>query len=136
MRRYLFSSLFLLFICMILIMHFFGDMLRAALSPKVEVIHPQIYASDGRHLEHAVPMEAIHVDESGTMFVWLAVEDDSSDEKCYITKKEIVQPGNILDTYMSIFQLSVTSLVILTNPVQFTEGQQVELLEVHHEETK
>ena len=136
MRRFLFSSLFLLFTGMILIMHFFGGMLRAALSPKVEVLHPQIYASGGKHLEHAIPMEAIHLDESGIMYVWLAVEIDSSGEKYYIAKKEIIEYGNILDSYMSILPLSVTSLVILTKPVQFTEGQRVEILEVHHEETK
>ena len=129
MRRFLFSSILFIFIGVILSLQIFGSMLRAALSPKVEVVRPQIYASDGRHIDRAVPMEAIHTDESGMMILWLAVEDDSSGEKCYIAKKEEVQPGDMLDGYMSVRQLGVTSLVILTDPAEFSEGQRVELLE-------
>ena len=127
--RYFFSTVLILFLCVTLSLHFFGGGLRAALSPKVQVVRPQIYASDGRHIDRAVPMEAIRTDESGMMFLWLAVEDDSSGEKCYIAKKEEVQPGDVLDGYMSVRQLGVTSLVILTDPTEFSEGQRVELLE-------
>ena len=129
MRRFLFSSILLIFICVILSLHFFGGLLRAALSPKVEVVRPQIYASDGRHIDRAVPLDAVYMDESGMAFLWLAVEDDFSGERCYIAKKEAVSPGDTLDGYLSVRSLGVTSLVILTDPSQFSEGQRVEILE-------
>ena len=129
MRRFLLSAVFILFLCAILILQFFGGAIRTALSPKVEVVRPQIYAVGGRHIDRAVPLDAIYMDESGMAFLWLAVEDDSSGEKCYIAKKETVSPGNTLDGYMSVHSLGVTSLVILTDPAQFSEGQRVEILE-------
>ena len=129
MRRFLFSSILLIFICVILSLHFFGGLLRAALSPKIEVIRPQIYASDGRHIDRAVPLDAVYMDETGMAFLWLAVEDDSSGEKCYIAKKESVNPGDTLDGYMSVRSLGVTSLVIVSDPTLFSEGQRVEILE-------
>ncbi len=129
MRRKLLTAVFILFLCAILTLQFFGGTLRAALSPKVEVVRPRIYASDGRHIARAVPMDAVYVDESGMMVLWLAVEDDSSGEKCYITKKKSVNPGDTLDGYMSVRELTVTSLVILTDPAEFSEGQRVEILE-------
>ncbi len=133
MRRFLLSAVFILFLCTILTMQFFGGSIRAALSPKVEVVRPQIYASGGRHIERAIPLDAIYMDESGMMVLWLAVEDDSSGEKCYIAKKEYVNsgnnPGDTLDRYMSVRSLGVTSLVIVSDPAQFTEGQRVEILE-------
>lgn len=45
MRRFLLSAVFIIFICTILILQFFGGAIRAALSPKVEVVRPQIYAA-------------------------------------------------------------------------------------------
>lgn len=129
MRRFLLSAVFILFLCTILSLQFFGSSLRAALSPKVEVIRPQIYASGGRHIDRAVPMDAVYMDETGMSFLWLAVEDDSSGEKCYIAKKKSVNPGNTLDGYISVRELMVTSLVILSDPAGFTEGQRVEILE-------
>ena len=129
MRRFLLSAVFIVFICTILILQFFGGAIRAALSPKVEVVRPQIYAVGGRHIDRAVPMDAVYMDETGMAFLWLAVEDDSSGEKCYIAKKEAVSPGDTLDEYMSVRSLGVTSLVILTDPAEFSEGQRVEILE-------
>ncbi len=129
MRRFILSAVFILFICTILILQFFGGTLRAALSPKVEVVRPQIYAANGRHIDRAVPLDAIDMDESGMMVLWLAVEDDSSGEKCYIAKKENVSPGDTLDGYMSVRSLGVTSLVIVSDPTLFSEGQRVEILE-------
>ena len=128
MRRFLLSAVFILFLCTILILQFFGGVIRAALSPKVEVVRPQIYAVGGRHIDRAVPMDAIYMDETGMPVLWLAVKDDSSGEKCYIAKKEAISPGDTLDGYMSVRSLGVTSLVILTDPAQFSEGQQVEIL--------
>ena len=129
MRRFLLSAVFILFLCTILILQFFGGAIRTALSPKVEVVRPQIYAVGGRHIDRAVPMDAVYMDETGMAFLWLAVEDDSSGERCYIAKKETVSPGDTLDGYMSVRSLGVTSLVILTDPSQFSEGQRVEILE-------
>ena len=129
MRRFLLSAVFILFLCTILILQFFGGTIRTALSPKVEVVRPQIYANDGRHIDRAVPIDAIYMDETGMAFLWLAVEDDSSGEKCYIAKKEAVSPGDTLDGYLSVRSLGVTSLVILTDPAEFSEGQRVEILE-------
>ncbi|MBR4960897.1 MAG: hypothetical protein IKY52_08380 [Clostridia bacterium] len=129
MRRFLLSTVFVVFICTILILQFCGGAIRAALSPKVEVVRPQIYAVDGRHIDRAVPMDALYMDETGMPVLWLAVEDDSSGERCYIAKKETVSPGDTLDGYMSVRSLGVTSLVILTDPAEFSEGQRVEILE-------
>lgn len=129
MRRFLISAVFIIFICTILILQFFGGAIRTALSPKVEVVRPQIYAVGGRHIDRAVPMDALYMDETGMPVLWLAVEDDSSGEKCYIAKKEAVSPGDTLDGYISVRSLGVTSLVILTDPAQFSEGQRVEILE-------
>ena len=129
MRRFLLSAVFVVFICTILILQFFGGAIRAALSPKVEVVRPQIYAVRGKHIDRAVPMEAVYMDETGMPVLWLAVEDDSSGEKCHIAKKETVSPGDTLDGYMSVRSLGVTSLVIVTDPSQFSEGQRVEILE-------
>ena len=129
MRRFLLSAVFILFICTILTLQFFGGAIRAALSPKVEVVRPQIYASDGRHIDRAVPLDAIYMDEAGMAFLWLAVEDDSSGETCYVAKKESVNPGDTLDEYMSVRSLGVTSLVIVSDPTLFSEGQRVEILE-------
>ncbi len=129
MRRFILSAVFILFLCTILTLHFFGGSIRAALSPQVEVVRPQIYASGGRHIDRAVPLDAIYMDESGMTVLWLAIEDDSSGEKCYVAKKESVNPGNTLDGYMSVRSLGVTSLVIVSDPAQFTEGQRVEILE-------
>lgn len=129
MRRFLLSAVFILFLCTVLILQFFGSAIRAALSPKVEVVRPQIYAVGGRHIERAVPLDAVYMDESGMMFLWLAVEDDSSGEKCYVAKKQSVNPGDTLDGYMSVRELTVTSLVILSDPAEFSEGQRVEILE-------
>ena len=123
------SAVFILFLCAILTFQFFGGTLRAALSPKVEVVRPQIYASGGRHIDRAVPLDAIYIDESGIPFLWLAVEDDSSGERCYKAIKKAINPGDTLDGYMSIRELTVTSLVILSDPGDFTEGQRVEILE-------
>ena len=129
MRRFLLSAVFILFLCTILILQFFGGVIRAALSPKVEVVRPQIYASGGRYIDRAVPIDALYMDETGMPVLWLAVEDDSSGERCYIAKKETVSPGDTLDGYMSVRSLGVTSLVILTDPAEFSEGQRVEILE-------
>lgn len=129
MRRTLLTAVFILFLCTILTLQFFGGSLRAALSPKVEVVRPQIYASGGSHIERAVPLDAVYKDESGMAFLWLAVEDDSCGEKCYIAKKESVNSGDTLDGYMSVRELTVTSLVIISDPAEFTEGQRVEILE-------
>ena len=129
MRRFILSVIFILFLCTILILQFFGGAIRTALSPKVEVVRPQIYAVGGRHIDRAVPMDALYMDETGMPVLWLAVEDDSSGDKCYIAKKETVSPGDTLDGYMSVRSLGVTSLVILTDPAQFSEGQRVEILE-------
>lgn len=129
MRRFLLSAVFILFICTILTLQFFGGAIRAALSPKVEVVRPQIYASDGRHIDRAVPLDAIYMDESGMAFLWLAVEDDSSGEKCFIARKEFIYPGDTLRDYMSVRALTVTSLVVVSDPSMFSEGQRVEILE-------
>lgn len=129
MRRFILSAVFILFICTILSLHFFGGAIRAVLSPKVEVVRPQIYAVGGRYIDRAVPMDALYMDETGMPVLWLAVEDDSSGARCYIAKKETVSPGDTLDGYMSVRSLGVTSLVILTDPVEFSEGQRVEILE-------
>ena len=129
MRRFLLSAVFILFICTILTLQFFGGAIRAALSPKVEVVRPQIYACDGRHIDRAVPLDAVYMDESGMAFLWLAVEDDSSGEKCFIARKESVNPGDTLGDYMSVRALTVTSLVIVSDPSEFLEGQRVEILE-------
>ncbi len=129
MRRFLISAVFILFICTILILQFFGGAIRAMLSPKVEVVRPQIYASGGRHIDRAVPLDAVYMDDTGMAFLWLAVEDDSSGEKCYIAKKETVSPGDTLDGYLSVRSLGVTSLVIVTDPTEFSEGQRVGILE-------
>ena len=131
MRRFLLSAVFILFLCTILILQFLGGAIRTALSPKVEVVRPQIYAVGGRHIDRAVPMDAVYMDETGMPVLWLAVEDDSSGDKCYIAKKETVSPGDTLDGYMSVRSLGVTSLVILTDPAQFSEGQRVEILQNH-----
>ena len=129
MRRFLLSAVFILFICTILTLQFFGGAIRAALSPKVEVVRPQIYASDGRHIDRAVPLDAVYMDESGMAFLWLAVEDDSSGEKCFIARKELINPGDTLGDYMSVRALTVTSLVIVSDPSEFSVGQRVEILE-------
>ena len=129
MRRFILSAVFIIFICTILILQFFGGAIRTALSPKVEVVRPQIYAVGGRHIDRAVPMDAVYMDETGVPVLWLAVEDDSSGEKCYIAKKEAISPGDTLDGYISVRSLGVTSLVIVTDPAQFSEGQRVEILE-------
>ena len=129
MRRFLLFAVFILFICTILTLQFFGGAIRTALSPKVEVVRPQIYASDGRHIDRAVPLDAVYMDESGMTFLWLAVEDDSSGETCYVAKKESVNPGDALDEYMSVRSLGVTSLVIVSDPTLLSEGQRVEILE-------
>lgn len=129
MRRFLLSAVFILFLCTILTFQFFGGTLRAALSPKVEVVRPQIYASGGSHIDRAVSSDAIYIDETGIMVLWLAVEDDSSGEKCYKAMKKSINPGDTLDGYMSIRELTVTSLVILSDPENFTDGQRVEILE-------
>ena len=131
MRRFLLSTVFIIFICTILILQFFGGAIRTALSPKVEVVRPQIYAVGGRHIDRAVPMDTVYMDETGMAFLWLAVEDNSSGERCYIAKKEAVSPGDTLDGYMSVRSLGVTSLVIVTDPAQFSEGQRVEILQNH-----
>ena len=131
MRRFLISAVFIIFICTILILQFFGGAIRTALSPKVEVVRPQIYAVGGRHIDRAVPMDTVYMDETGMAFLWLAVEDNSSGERCYIAKKEAVSPGDTLDGYMSVRSLGVTSLVIVTDPAQFSEGQRVEILQNH-----
>lgn len=129
MRRFLLSAVFILFLCTILTFQFFGGLLRAALSPKVEVVRPQICASGGRYIERAVPLDAIYMYETGMAFLWIAVEDDSSGENCYIAKKKSVIPGDTLDGYISIRELTVTSLVILSDPTHFSEGQRVEIQE-------
>ena len=129
MRRFLLSAVFILFLCTILILQFFGSAIRTALSPKVEVVRPQIYAVGGRHIDRAVPLDAIYMDETGMPVLWLAVQDDSSGEKCYIAKKEAISPGDTLDGYMSVRSLGVTSLVIVSDPAEFSEGQRVEILE-------
>jgi len=129
MRRFLLSAVFILFLCTILILQFFGGAIRSALSPKVEVVRPQIYAVGGRYIDRAVPIDAIYMDETGMPVLWLAVEDNSSGKRCYIAKKETVSPGDTLDGYMAVRSLGVTSLVILTDPAQFSEGQRVEILE-------
>ena len=129
MKRVLLSTVFILFLCSVLILQVFGGMIRAAISPKVEVIRPQIYSSEGKYIDRAVPIEAVYSDESEMKMVWLAVSDDSSGEKCYIAKKEYVLSGDILGSYISIHSLGVTSLVILTDPTHFTEGQRVEIVE-------
>ena len=129
MRRLILSAVFILFLCTILTLQFFGGAIRAALSPKVEVVRPQIYAVGGRHIDRAVPMDAVYMDETGMPVLWLAVEDDSSGEKCYIAKKEAISPGDTLDGYLSVRSLGVTSLVIVSDPSQFSEGQRVEILE-------
>ena len=131
MRRFLLSAVFIIFICTILILQFFGGAISTALSPKVEVVRPQIYAVGGRHIDRAVPMDTVYMDETGMAFLWLAVEDNSSGERCYIAKKEAVSPGDTLDGYMSVRSLGVTSLVIVTDPAQFSEGQRVEILQNH-----
>ena len=100
-----------------------------ALVPRVEVVRPQIYAVDGRHIDRAVPLEALYMDEAGMAFLWLAAEDNSSGEKCYVARKKFVNPGDVLGNYMSVRALTVTSLVIVSDPSTFSEGQRVEISE-------
>ena len=43
--------------------------------------------------------------------------------------KKSINPGDTLDGYISIRELTVTSLVILSDSENFTDGQRVEILE-------
>lgn len=129
MRRVILSVILLLFLSAVLILRFCGGSFRAALSPKVEAVHPQIAADGGRFLERAVPSGAVYSDEAGVTYLWLAAEDESSGEKCYIAKKEPADPGEELDGYVSVRTLPVTALVIVSDPAAFTEGQRVEIRE-------
>ena len=83
MKRIVTIALFALFLCSVAVFMFFGGQIRAALSPEIRYVYPEMREADGRYL-NALPVSAVWQGEDGQSYVWRVSRSDAFPEPAFV----------------------------------------------------
>ena len=83
MKRKITVAVFVLFLASVAVFMLFGAQIRAALSPQIRYVYPEMREADGRILD-ALPASAVWQGEDGGSCVWRVSRSDEYPEPAFV----------------------------------------------------
>jgi uncharacterized protein YyaL (SSP411 family) len=123
MKRIITVTVFILFLLSVAVFMLFGPQIRAALSPEVRYIYPDMQDADGRFY-NAVPASAVWEGEDGGTYVWRVDRSDAFPEPAFVVTAwpiqiEAEQDGMVL---VSLGALSSSDAVAVEWEAELKDG--------------
>ena len=103
MKRRITVTVFVLFLASVAVFMLFGAQIRAALSPQIRYVYPEMREADGRILS-ALPASAVWQGEDGGTYVWKVSRSDAFPEPAFVVNAcsvsvELEKDGAVLFGY-------------------------------------